>query len=183
MQKNETRPLSYTICKSEVVYISPHNLDSSLWFIQLSISHDCTLHISKISRWQYTALSYSLPNFEPVCYSMSSSNYCFLTCIQVSQETDKVVWYSHLFKNFPQVISDSHSQRLLTIVNEAELDVFLEFPCFFYDLMNVGNLISGSYAISKPSTSGSSWFTYCWNLAWRILSITLLACEMSPTVW
>ena len=47
---------------------------------------------------------YSLPNFEPVHFSMSGSNCCFLTCIQVLQEADKVVWYSHLFKNFPQFV-------------------------------------------------------------------------------
>ena len=55
---------------------------------------------------QYTTLSYSFPNLEPVCCSMSS-NYCFFTCIQVSQETGKKVWYFHLFKNFP-VSFDPH---------------------------------------------------------------------------
>ena len=47
---------------------------------------------------------YSLPDLEPVCCSMSSSNCCFLTCIQISQEAGQVVWYSHLFQNFPQFI-------------------------------------------------------------------------------
>ena len=47
---------------------------------------------------------YSFPNLEPVHCSMSSSNCCFLTCIPVSQEAGKVVWYSHLFKNFPQFV-------------------------------------------------------------------------------
>ena len=56
----------------------------------------CTLHISLISRWQYTALTYSFPNLEPVCCSVSGSSYCFLTCIQISQKADEVVWYSHL---------------------------------------------------------------------------------------
>ena len=50
------------------------------------------------------ALMYSFSYLEPVCWSMSSFNCCFLTCIQVSQETDQVVWYSHLFQNFPQFI-------------------------------------------------------------------------------
>ena len=67
----------------------------------------CILHI----RWQYTALSYSFPNFESVSCSMSGSNYYFLTCLQVSQEAGKVVWYSHLFKNFP-ICWNSHSQKL-----------------------------------------------------------------------
>ena len=57
------------------------------------------------------ALQYSFPNCESVCCSMPSSNDCFLTRLQVSQETDKVVWYTHLFKNFP-VCCNPHSQRL-----------------------------------------------------------------------
>ena len=81
---------------------------------------------------------------------MSSSNYCFLTCIQVSQEAGQVVWYSHLLKNFPQFIV-IHTVKGFGIVNKAEIDVFLELPCFFDDLANVGNLISGSSAFSKTS--------------------------------
>ena len=62
------------------------------------------------------------------------------------------------------------------IINEAEVDVFLEFSCFFYDPRDVGNLIFGSSAFSKSSLNfWSSWFTYCWSLVW-ILSITLLVC-------
>ena len=61
-------------------------------------------HNSKASGWQLTALTYSFPNLEPVCCFMSGSNYCFLTCIQISQETCRVVWYSRLFKNFPQLV-------------------------------------------------------------------------------
>ena len=69
--------------------------------------------------------------FETICCSMSHFNCCFLTCIQVSQEADKVVWYSHLFKNFPQFVV-FHRVKLFNIVNEAEVDAFLEFPCFLY---------------------------------------------------
>ena len=61
-----------------------------------------------------------------------------------------MVWYSHLFKNFPQIVV-IHTVKGFGIVNEAEVDVFLEFPCFFYDPMDVGNLISGSSAFSKSS--------------------------------
>ena len=75
---------------------------------------------------------------------------CFLTCIQVSQEAGKVVWYSHLFKNFPQFIV-IHTVKAFGIVNKAETDVFLEFSCFFNDSTDVGNLISGSSAFSKSS--------------------------------
>ena len=77
-----------------------------------------------------------------------------------------------------------HTVKGFGIVNKAEIDVFLELSCFFDDDPgDVGNLISGSSAFSKTSlTSGSSQFRYYWSLAWRILSITLLACEMSAIV-
>ena len=79
---------------------------------------------------------------------MSSSNCCFLTWIQISQEAGQVVWYSHLFQNFLHVI---HTVKGFGIVNKAEVDVFLELPCFFDDPADVGNLISGSSAFSKNS--------------------------------
>ena len=81
---------------------------------------------------------------------MSSSNCCFLTCIQVSQEAGQVVWYSHIFQNFPQFIV-IHTVEGFGIVNKAEIDVFLELSCFFNDPTEVGNLISGSSAFSKTS--------------------------------
>ena len=77
--------------------------------------------------------------------SMSSSNCCFLTCVQVSQEAGQVVWYSHLLKNFPQFIV-IHTVKGFGIVNKAEIDVFLELCCFFNDPTDFGNLISGSSA-------------------------------------
>ena len=82
------------------------------------------------------------PILEPVCYSMSSPNCCFLICIQISQEAGKVVWYSHLF---------DHTVKDVSIANDAEVDVYLEFCWFFYDPMDVVNLISGSSAFSKSS--------------------------------
>ena len=81
---------------------------------------------------------------------MSSSNGCLLTCIQVSQEADQVVWYSHLFQNFPQFIV-IHTVKGFGIVNKAEIDVLLELSCFLDDPADVGNLISGSSAFSKTS--------------------------------
>ena len=81
---------------------------------------------------------------------MSSSNCCFLTCIQVSQKADQVVWYSHLFQNFPQFIV-IHTVKGFGIVNKAEIDVFLELSCFFDDPVDVGNLISASSAFSEAS--------------------------------
>ena len=85
-----------------------------------------------------------------------------------------MVWYSHLLKKFSLFVVN-HTVKGFGLVNEA--DVFLELSCFFDDPTNVGNLFSGSSAFSKSSLS--IWkFTYCCSLAWRILSITLLACEM-----
>ena len=86
---------------------------------------------------------YFFPDLEPVCCSMSGSNCCFLTCIQISQEATKVVWYSHLFKHFPQFVV-IHTVKTFGVVNIADVDVFLELFCFFYDPTPVGNLISGS---------------------------------------
>ena len=82
-----------------------------------------------------------LPNFEPVLCSISGSNYCFLTCIHVSQEVDKVVWYSHLFKNVPQFVV-IHTVKGFSIVNKAEVDIFYGIPllslkfneCWQFDL-------------------------------------------------
>ena len=81
---------------------------------------------------------------------MSSSNCCFLTWIQISQEAGKVVWYSHLLKNFSQFVV-IHTVKGFGIVNKAEIDVSLELSCFFNDPADVGNLISGSSAFSKTS--------------------------------
>ena len=77
---------------------------------------------------------------------MSSSNYCFLTSIQISQEADQVIWYCHLL-NFPVI----HPVKGFGIVNKAEVDIFLELSCFFDDPTDVDNLISGSSAFSKSS--------------------------------
>ena len=93
---------------------------------------------------------YSFSYLEPVCWSMSSSNCSFLTCIQVFQEAGQVVWYSHLLKNFPQFIV-IHTVKAFGIINKAEIDVFLELTCFFDNPTDVGNLISSSSAFSKSS--------------------------------
>ena len=100
-----------------------------------------------------------------------------LTCMLVSQEAGKVVWYSHLFKNFPQLVV-IHTVKGFSIVSEAEVDVFLEFSCFLYDPVDVDSLPF----LYQVCISRSSWITCCWSLAWRILNITLLACEVSVIV-
>ena len=120
---------------------------------------------------QYTALTYSFSYLEPVHCSMSGSNCCFLTCIQTSQEVGKVIWYSHLFKNFPKFVV-IHTVKGFGVVSKAKLNVFLELSCFSYDPKDTGNLNSDSSASSKSSlNTGSSQFTYYWSLAWRIASV------------
>ena len=120
---------------------------------------------------------YSFSYLVPFCCSMSSSNCCFLTCIQVSQEAGHVVRYSHLFKNFPHFIV-IHTVKGFGILNKAEIDVFLELFCYCHDLMDVCNLISGSSAFCKASLNiwkltvhvllkpGLENFEYCFTGMW-----------------
>ena len=84
--------------------------------------------------------------------------------MQISQEAGTVVWYSHLFQNFPQFVV-IHAVKGFGVVNKAEVDVFLELSCFFYDLMDVGNLISGSSAFSKSSL----------NISYVLISCVLIS--------
>ena len=72
-----------------------------------------------------------------------------------------MVWYLHLFKNFPQFVV-VHTVKGFSAVNEAEVDVVLELPCFLYDPTDIGNLISGSSAFSKSSL-------YIWKFLVRVL--------------
>ena len=119
---------------------------------------------------------YSFSNFEPVHCSMSGSGYCFLTCIQVLQESDGLIFPS--LEEFSTVCCDPH--KGFSVVNKA--DVLLKFSCFFCDPMDVGNLISGSSAFSKSILN-------IWKFSVHILlkpSLKdfehLLACEMSAIV-
>ena len=125
---------------------------------------------------------YFFPNFEPVCYSMSHSNCCFLTCIQISLDAGKVVWYSHLFENFP-VCCDSHSQRLWC-------SQWSRGRCFFWNslafsmiqqMLAIWSLVPLAF-LNSAWTSGSSQCTYCWSLGWIILRIILLTCECNCVI-
>ena len=125
---------------------------------------------------------------------MPGSNYCYLTCTQMSQEAGQVVWYSHLFKNFLWLVV-IHTVKGFSIVNEAKVDVFLEFSCFFYDPTDVDNLICGSSAFSKSSLTmwefsvhvllkpslknlehyfASIWNEYSCAVVWAFFGIALL---------
>ena len=112
---------------------------------------------------------------------MSSSNCCFLACIQISHEAGQVVWYSHLFQNFPQFIV-IQTVKGFGIVNKSET-FFWNSLAFLMIQWMLATWSLVPLPFLKPAwTSRSSWFMYCWSLTWRILSITLLACEMSATV-
>ena len=138
---------------------------------------------------------------------MPSSNCCFLTCIQVSQETGQMVWYSHLFQNFPQFIV-IHTVKVFGIVNKAEIHVFVKLCCFSDDPADVGNLISGSSAFSntslkiwnftlhvllKPGLENyEHYFTSVWNecncaVVWAFFGIAFLWCWNEswpfPVLW
>ena len=121
----------------------PACASSSLGFLMMYSAY-------KLNKQGDTALMYPFPNLEPVYCSMFSSSCCFLTCVQISQEAGQVIWYSHLLKNFPQFVI-IHTVKGFGVVNKVEVDVFLELSCFFDDLVDVGNLISGSSAFSKSS--------------------------------
>ena len=128
---------------------------------------------------------YSFPNLEPVHCSMSSSNCSFLTCIQISQEAGKIVWYSHLLKNFPQFVV-VYTVKGFSIVNEAEVDFFF---WYFLALSMIQQILAIWSLVPLPflnltCPSGRSQFTYCWNLAWRILSIASMWNECNcAVVW
>ena len=108
---------------------------------------------------------------------MSGSNSCFLFCIWISQEAGQVVWYSHLFRNFPQFVM-IHTVKGSSVMSEAEVDVFswnsLAFSMIQW-ILAIWSLVPLPF-LNPAWTSESFQFTYCWSLAWRIwMRITLLA--------
>ena len=96
----------------------------------------------------------------------------------------QMVWYSHLFYNFPQFVV-IHTVKGFSIVNKAEIRCFSGTLLLFWwsnGCWQFDNMLVPLPFLNPAWTSGSSWFTYYWRLAWRILSITLLVCEMSAIV-
>ena len=103
--------------------------------------------------------------------SMSGSNCCFLTCIQIFQEAGKVVWYSHPVKNFPQFVV-IHTDKSFGIVNKTEVDIYLKVDVFFWNspafstiqwMLAIWSLVPLPF-LNPTWTSGNSLFTYCWIL-------------------
>ena len=115
--------------------------------------------------------------------STSSSNCCFLTFMQISQEAGQVVWYSHLFKNFPQFVV-IHPGQGFGVVSKAEVDVFLELSCFFNDPTDVGNLSLVPLPFLNPAWTsissctlegwlGEFWALICYHVRWEQLCCSL----------
>ena len=103
--------------------------------------------------------------------------------MQISQEAGKVIWYSHLLKNFPQFVVIHMVRSDFSVVSEADVDVFLELSCFFDDLTDVGNLISGSSAFSKSSLNIWKFMVHVLlKLGLENFEHYLLACEMHEIV-
>ena len=130
-------------------------------------------------------------NIQPWCTPFLIWNHSAVPCpvITIASWTAyrflrrQVVCYSYLFKNFPQFVL-IHTVKGFGTVNKAEVDVFLQFPCFLDDpkMLAIWSPVPLPF-LNSAWTSGISQFTYCWSLAWRILSISLLVCEMSAIVW
>ena len=109
---------------------------------------------------QYIALTYSFPSLEPIYCSKSSSNCCFLICVQISQEAGQVVRYFHLFKNLAQFVVIHTVKGLAWSIKQKTM--FFWNPCFFDDPVDVGNLNSGSSAFSKSILN-------IWNFLVKVL--------------
>ena len=149
----------------------------------VGLTHDGPIQFLASFFLTVTFLLKHLSFFNIFFVCLASSNCCFLTSIQVSQESGQVVWYSHLFQNFPQFIV-IHTVKGFSIVNKAEIDVFWTSLTFLMIqwMLAIWCLVPLPF-LKSAWISGCSRFMYCWSLAWRILSITLLACEMSAIVW
>ena len=134
----------------------PACASSSPVFLMMYSAYKLNKQGDNIQPWHTT--------LELVCCSMSSSNCCFLTFMQISKEAGKVVWYSHLLKNFPQFLV-LHTVKGFGIENKAEIDVFLELSFAFsmiQQMLATWSLVPLPFL--KPAwTSGSSRFTYCWS--------------------
>ena len=109
-------------------------------------------------RWQYTTLMYPFPNLQSVSCSIFGSSCCF-SCIQVSQETAKVVWYSHPFRNFPH-FAMIHTVKGFLIVNEVAVDNFWNYLALsmFQQIFTIWYLLPLPF-LNPACTSGGSWFT------------------------
>ena len=123
---------------------------------------------------------FAFPDLELVCCSMSGSNCCVLTFIQISQETGQVVWYSYLLKNFPQSVV-IHTVKGFGISRSRCFSGTLAFS-MIQQMLALWSQVPLPF-LNPVWTSGISQFTYCWSTACRFFSITLLECKMIINVW
>ena len=172
---------------SEVIDISPSNLDSSFCFIQPGISHDI-LCIYKLSKQGDSIQSWCTPF--PVL------NQSIVPCPVLTVLPDLRTYFSRgrsgglvfpCLEEFSQFVV-IHTVKGFGIVNKTEADVLFCFVSWnslaflmIHRMLAIWSLVPLPF-LNPAWTSGSSWFMYCWSLAWRILSITLLVCEMSAIV-
>ena len=157
--------------------LNPACASSSPAFLVIYSAYKLNKQDDNIQPWHI-----AFPIWSQSTVPWSGFNCCFLTCIQVSQEAGKVVWYFHLFKNFPQFVV-IHTVKDFGIVNKAEVDFFWNSLAFsmIQQMLEIWSLVLLP-CLNPAWTSGSSRFMYCWSLPWGLLSITLLACEMSAIV-
>ena len=164
---------------SEVIDIFPSNLDSSLYFI---LAFHMMYSAYKLNKQGDNIQPYSFLNFERVCCSCTVLTVASWPAYRFRRRQVRWSGISISWRIFQFVAI--HTVKGFSAVNEAEVDVFPEFFCFFYDPTDVGKLISGSSSFSKSSSYIWKFLVHVlWSLAWRILSITLLAYEMSAIVW
>lgn len=132
-----------------MVDVSTGNLHSCLGLLQPRICHVLCMYLKQGRK--YATLLYTFPNFEQVSCSYSGFNCSLLTRIWILQEAGQVVRYPHILKSLPQFFFAIYTIKCITVVNEIEVDVFLALSCLFHGPEKVGNLISGSFALEKPS--------------------------------
>ena len=130
------------------VFLIPAYASSSLAFHMIYLTYKLNKRHDNIQPWR---TPFPIWNLSVPCLVLTvGSNCCFLTCIQISHGAGKVVWYSHLFKNYALFFM-IHTVKGLAVINKAEVNVFLELSCFFSDPADTGNFICDSSAFSKSS--------------------------------
>ena len=176
--KNDNLPYSSYICFAENFLQS----DTTKW---LSTAQQHSAYKLNEQGDNIQPLHTCFPILNPIHCSMYSSNYCFLICMQVSLEAGKVIWYSHLFKNFFSFLWSTQSKTLAQLMKQK---------MFFWNSLAF-SMIQQKLAIwslvplpfpNPACASGSSQFTYCWSIAWRILNITFASLwneHSCATVW
>ena len=125
---------------------------------------------------------FSFPNFVPVCCSTPGSNWCFLSCIQFLQEAGKVFWYSHLMQNFQQFVMMHRVKGFILCSQWSRSRCFSGIACFsmIQWMLAIGCLVPLPFQIQLVRLEFLGSFSV--DLAWRLLSLNVLACKMSTVM-